>query len=99
MRVDNKSEIKGADTGQTRSASDRSTLRSQGDKVSVDAVKQVEAVVESVRTTSMANRTAQLQALESAIRQGTYQPDASRLAEKIIQAAELDARLRALMGD
>ena len=99
MRVENKPDIKGADTGQTRPATERTTLSPKGDKVSVDSVKKIEAVVESVRTGSMANRTAQLQELENAIRQGTYRPDASRLAEKIIQAAEIDARLRAIMGD
>jgi anti-sigma28 factor (negative regulator of flagellin synthesis) len=36
--------------------------------------------------------------LETAIRQGGYKPDAGQLAEKIVQAAEVDSRLRVIFG-
>jgi anti-sigma28 factor (negative regulator of flagellin synthesis) len=44
------------------------------------------------------DRSARLQELEAAIRQGGYQPNAGQLAEKIVQAAEVDARLSVIFG-
>ena len=37
-------------------------------------------------------------AFRSVIRQGGYKPDAGQLAEKIVQAAEVDARLKVIFG-
>jgi len=99
MRVDNKTEIKTKDTGQTRAAAEKlAPAVPLSDKVSIGEVRQVEAIVQTVRSSLGMNRAAKLQELETSIRQGTYQPDAGRLAEKIIQAAEVDARIRAIFG-
>ena len=99
MRVDNKTEIKTKDTGQNRATAEKlAPAVPLSDKVSIGEVRQVEAVVQSVRSSLGMNRTVKLQELEASIRQGTYQPDAGRLAEKIIQAAEVDARIRAIFG-
>jgi anti-sigma28 factor (negative regulator of flagellin synthesis) len=54
--------------------------------------------VQAVQASMGADRAARLQELETAIRQGGYQPDAGQLAEKIVQAAEVDARLSAIFG-
>ena len=35
--------------------------------------------------------------LESALKGGHYRPDAQRIADQILSAAEVDARLRAMM--
>lgn len=98
MRVDNKQSVKGTDTGSARPTTDRTAVRAQADKVSLDGVKQVTAIVQAVRTNVGVDRTTRLQELEAAIRHGGYQPDAGQLADKIIQAAEVDARLRAIFG-
>jgi anti-sigma28 factor (negative regulator of flagellin synthesis) len=98
MRVEDKSTLKGADSAPAKSAGDRSAIRPQADKVSLDGAKQVEAVVQAVQANLGVDRNARLQELENAIRQGGYQPDAGQLAEKIVQAAEVDARLRAMFG-
>ncbi len=98
MRVEDKSTVKGADSPPSKAAGDRSAVRTQTDKVSLDGAKQVEAVVQAVQANLGADRNARLQELENAIRQGGYQPDAGQLAEKIVQAAEVDARLSAIFG-
>jgi flagellar biosynthesis anti-sigma factor FlgM len=98
MRVEDKSTLKGADSAPAKSAGERSAIRPQTDKVSLDGTKQVQAVVQAVRANAGVDRNARLQEIESAIRQGTYQPDAGQLAEKIVQAAEVDAHLRAVFG-
>lgn len=101
MRVEDKQSVKSADSGPPKStAADRAGTagRVLTDKVSVEGVKQVQAVVQAVQANLGADRAARLQELETAIRQGRYQPDAGRLAERIVQAAEVDARLRAIFG-
>jgi len=98
MRVEDKQSAKGTDAAPAKPAADRTAVRAQTDKVSLDGARQVEAVVQAVQTSMGMDRSARLQELENAIRQGGYQPDAGQLAEKIVQAAEVDARLRAIFG-
>ncbi len=99
MRVEDKS-VKSVDPGPSKQVGERAALvgRVLTDKVSVEGVKQVEAVVRAVQASLSSDRASRLQELETAIRQGRYQPDAGRLAERIVQAAEVDARLRAIFG-
>jgi anti-sigma28 factor (negative regulator of flagellin synthesis) len=98
MRVEDKPSLKGTDAAPTKPTGDKSAIRPQADKVSLDGVKQVEAVVQAVQTNMGVNRGTRLQELENAIRQGSYKPDAGQLAEKIVQAAEVDARLSVIFG-
>ncbi len=98
MRVQDKQSVKGADSAPPKQAPDRTVVRLQTDRVSLDGSKQVEAVVQAVQSNMGVDRAARLQELETAIRQGSYQPDAGQLAERIVQAAEVDARLRAIFG-
>ena len=98
MRVENKQSVNSTDTGQSRPATDRTAIRPQADKVSLDGVKHVEAVVQAVQANVGVDRNSRLRDLETAIRQGGYRPDAGMLADKIVQAAEVDARLRAIFG-
>jgi anti-sigma28 factor (negative regulator of flagellin synthesis) len=98
MRVEDKASLKATDTVLAKSAGDKTAVRPQADKVSLDGAKQVEAIVQAVRTSTGVDRNTQLQKLEVAIRQGSYQPNAGQLAEKIVQAAEVDARLRVIFG-
>jgi len=98
MRVEEKKSTSGTDAAPIKSVVDRTAVRNLGDKVSLESVKQVQAVVSAVQASLSSDRAARLQELENAIRQGGYSPDAGRLAEKIVQAAEVDARLRAIFG-
>ncbi len=98
MRIDDKQSVKAADSAPPKQAPDRAAVRLHTDTVSIESTKQVEAVVQAVKASMGTSRAARLQELEAAIRQGGYVPDAGRLAEKIVQAAEVDARLRAIFG-
>ena len=69
MRVEDKSTLKGADSAPAKSAGERSAIRPQTDKVSLDGTKQVQAVVQAVRANAGVDRNARLQEIESAIRQ------------------------------
>jgi anti-sigma28 factor (negative regulator of flagellin synthesis) len=98
MRVEDKPSVKVADAAPARAAGDKTAVRPQVDKVSLDGAKQVEGIVQAAQTNVAASRNTRLQELEVAIRQGGYRPNAGQLAEKIVQAAEVDARLRMLFG-
>ena len=98
MRVEDKPSLKAADAAPAKPAGEKTAIRPQADKVSLDGVKQVEAIVQSVQTSLGVDRNTRLQELEVAIRQGGYRPNAGQLAEKIVQAAEVDARLRMIFG-
>jgi anti-sigma28 factor (negative regulator of flagellin synthesis) len=98
MRVEDKPSLKATDAAPAKPAGDKTAVRPQADKVSLDGAKQVEAIVQAVQTSVVVDRNTRLQQLETAIRQGGYQPDAGQLAEKIVQAAEVDARLSVIFG-
>lgn len=98
MRVEDKSSLKATDATPAKPAGDKTAVRPQADKVSIEGAKQVEAIVQAVQTNMGVDRSARLQELETAVRQGGYQPNAGQLAEKIVQAAEVDARLKVIFG-
>jgi anti-sigma28 factor (negative regulator of flagellin synthesis) len=98
MRVEDKQSLKATDAAPAKPAGDRTAVRPQADKVSLDGIKQVEAIVQSVQTSMGVDRNSRLQQLEVSIRQGGYRPNAGQLAEKLVQAAEVDARLRIIFG-
>lgn len=98
MRVEDKPSVKATDAAPARVAGDKTAVRPQADKVSLDGAKQVDAIVQAAQTNVAVSRNTRLQELEVAIRQGGYRPNAGQLAERIVQAAEVDARLRIIFG-
>ena len=58
---------------------------------------EVQAVA-AVRGQAGIARTSRLEAIETAIRQGTFRPDPARIAQQILQDAELSAVLLALLN-
>jgi negative regulator of flagellin synthesis FlgM len=67
-----------------------------GDRVSTDDSAKVAAAIAQASRAATAGRPAKLQAIEAAVRQGTYKPDPQRIAQEILDEAELAARLQAL---
>lgn len=72
--------------------------REEQDRVTLERTKALQADIDRAKVSAGASRAAQLQALETAIRSGTFKPSAQQLAEKLLQSAEVDARLRSLLG-
>jgi negative regulator of flagellin synthesis FlgM len=64
---------------------------------SADAARVAQAVNVAQQVTG-GDRAGRLQELEAAIKSGTYQPDAGRIAEQILDAAQVDAKLEALLA-
>ncbi len=73
-----------------------SVREGSGDRVSTDDSAKVAAAVAQASKTANAGRSAKLQAIEAAVRQGTYKPDPQRIAQEILNEAEVAARLQAL---
>jgi len=71
--------------------------QSAGDKVSQTQSQQFTQAVAVAQQTQGASRSARLQDLTTAVRNGTYKPDPGQIAEGILDDAEIDARLQAML--
>ena len=103
MKVNDAKEIKplrevgGKDTV-ARTAARREATAAGEERVSVsDSAAEFRAAVEEAKRSAGQSRAARLDALKSAIKQGHYRPDAQRIADQILEEAELNASLRALL--
>lgn len=68
------------------------------DKVSIGQSHAASVVVDSARRHAAASRGERLKDIEAAVRSGQYKPDPSKVAEEILNAAEVDAKVRALFS-
>jgi hypothetical protein len=59
--------------------------------------RDVDLAMATSKASLAGGRAARLQDLEAQVRAGTYHPDPSRVADEILQDAEIDARLQALI--
>ena len=99
MKVDSPKDVKGVDRvagREEKAPAAAGTPKAPEDRVTIEG-RQVAEVLTQARTRGAASRGARLEQLEVQIRNGSFRPDASQLAEKLLSAAEIDARLRALM--
>jgi negative regulator of flagellin synthesis FlgM len=102
MKVESPKEVKGVDrvTGREEKgappAPGPGAAQAPADRITIEG-RQVVELLSNAKLRTASGRGARLEQLEAAIRSGSYQPDASQLAEKLLSAAEIDARLRALM--
>jgi flagellar biosynthesis anti-sigma factor FlgM len=77
---------------------DHAPVRPPGDKVTVEEAPRAAELVSAARHHASATRASRLKELEAVVRSGRYQPDAQRIADQILSAAEIDARLRAMLA-
>jgi negative regulator of flagellin synthesis FlgM len=69
------------------------------DRVTTEESARVAAAVAAATEHSgVGNRAEMLQSIEASVRQGTYKPDPNRIAQRILDEAELSARLQALLS-
>jgi anti-sigma28 factor (negative regulator of flagellin synthesis) len=67
------------------------------DRVTVDSSRDVDIAMATNKASVAGARVQRLQDLEAQVRAGNYHPDPSRVADEILQDAEVDARLQALI--
>jgi negative regulator of flagellin synthesis FlgM len=101
MKVKDASEIRRLDVGKpAESKSTQSTAKSSvaPDKVSTDSSAQVVAAGAATRMALSQDQGLKLEAITAAVRDGTFKPDPQRIAEKILDDAELSAMLQTMLG-
>ena len=67
------------------------------DKVSMDSSAQLSAALASVQQGLGNTRSTRLASIEAAVRQGAIAPDPNRIAQQILDDAELTASLQAML--
>ena len=101
MKVTGPKDIQGVERPSTPGKEARAQAaptEARPDRVTIEAAApQVAELLTSARQRTSAGRTSRLKELETALKGGTYRPDVGQLAEKLLSAAEVDARLRAMM--
>lgn len=71
--------------------------RAKADKVSTGQTEEVAKAVALARQATTGARAAKLEAIEAQIRNGTFKPNASAIAERLLQAAEVEATIQAAL--
>ena len=77
-------------------AARREPLRAE-ERVDLQESTELRATVEEARRVAGLTRAADLESLKAAIKSGSYRPDPNRIANEILEAAAINASLRALL--
>lgn len=99
MKVKDASELRGIEANrppEPKKAPARSSSAA-ADKVSTEVKAQVDAAANAARQSVGNDRAVRLDAIEAAIRQGAFKPDPNRIAQRILEDAELTAKIQALL--
>jgi negative regulator of flagellin synthesis FlgM len=99
MKVKDASEIRRLDASRpAESKPTRSEAKtSSSDKVSTDSRTQIEAAITTAKASLGGNKGVRLEAIAAAVRDGTFKPDPQRIAQKILDEAELTAMLQTML--
>jgi len=101
MKVKDASELRGIEANRPpepkKTEARSSSASSTSDKVSTEVKAQVEAAANAARQAVGSDRGVRLEAIEAAIRQGAFKPDPNRIAQRILDDAELTAKIQALL--
>jgi len=100
MKVKDASEVRRVDANRAQESkrSPAGAGAAASDKVSTDSKAQLEAAGAAARQALGNNRTVRLEAIEAAVRQGTFKPDPARIAQRILDEAELTAALQTMLS-
>jgi hypothetical protein len=71
---------------------------SGADRVTMDDGAHAAALVRAAAAGAGASRSARLAQIEAGVRNGSYRPTASQIAEQLLSSAELDARLQVMLS-
>jgi negative regulator of flagellin synthesis FlgM len=98
MKVMDTSQIKALAPGKAPEPAKPAPERAgAADRVSTEDSAKVAAAVAAASQGAGAARGAKLAAIEAAVRQGTYKPNPQRIAQQILDDAELAARLQMML--
>jgi negative regulator of flagellin synthesis FlgM len=100
MKVKDASELRGVEAtrpSEPKKKTESPSSSAASDKVSNEVKAQVTAAANAARQQSGNDRTVRLEAIEAAVRQGAFKPDPNRIAQRILDDAELTATIQALL--
>lgn len=98
MKINDAAEIRRVEAGRAAGAQrPREAGAPAADRVTTESLERLGAAAAGARAGAAQDRTVRLEAIEAAVRQGTFRPDPQRIAQRILDDAELTARLRALL--
>ncbi len=98
MRVKDASEIRRVDDARpSGSGPTQASPILSADKVSVDSSTPVAAVDAATRSALAKDHGLRLEAIQEAVRNGTFRPDPQRIAQQILDDAELTAMLQKML--
>ena len=101
MKVTDASQIRGLDAktpAGSKTTRDADRAPSTSDKVSTDSKATLEAATAAAQIAAGSDRTVRLEAIEAAVRNGAFKPDPQRIAARILDDAELSAKLQAMLN-
>jgi anti-sigma28 factor (negative regulator of flagellin synthesis) len=98
MMIKNTPSVGGIDPATSKTQTEVAASRRQADRVSTADAQRTAALVQSVQASVGMSHSAQLAQVEAQISAGTYRPSAGQLAARLLSAAEIDARLQAMLG-
>lgn len=100
MKVKDASEVRSVDRNRGAPETPRragSAATAAHDKVSTESAAELERAVSQVRQSLGQSRAMRLEAIAAAVQQGTFKPDPQRIAQKILDDAEITAALQAML--
>jgi negative regulator of flagellin synthesis FlgM len=98
MKVRDASQIKAVQpTAAPEGTREAREKRERADRVSTEETAKVAAAIGEAMQGAGSARAERLRAIENAVRQGTYRPDPQRIAQQILNEAELAAKVQALL--
>ena len=100
MKVKDASEIRRVDDARPSGSKSTQVAPSaavSSDKVSTDSSAQVVAASSAARSALGQDHGLRLEAITQAVRNGTFKPDPQRIAQKILDDAELTAMLQSML--
>ena len=98
MMIKNTTSVGGVEPAASKPQTEATAPRRQADRVSTANAEQAAALARAVQSDIGVSHSARLAQIEGAIRTGSYAPSASELADQLVSAAEIDARLQAMLG-
>lgn len=77
---------------------ERAASPTHADRVSVEEARKAAEVVQVAHARVGGARAGKLSQIEAAVRRGDYRPSPGAIAEQILNAAEIDAKLQAMLN-
>lgn len=98
MEIRNTTSVGGARPAASQAQPDSVARRPSSDSVSTADTSHMAALARAAQSNVDTLRVARLAHIEKSIRAGTYHPTASEIASRLLDAAEIDHHMQAILG-